>query len=215
MNTRITGSFIGIMVLATFAAGALLYPHLPLLATSHWDAAGNANGTLPRFWAAFLLPLIMLALWGVWALLPKIDPLAPGFKGFRYAYDFFWVLVTAFLAYVYALSLWANFEPAANISLLIIPAIALLFVTIGALLPLIKRNWFIGIRTPWTIASDLVWEKTHRVGSWLFMLAGVIAFASAYTSPGTAIWLTIAPIILASIATVIYSYVIYASTKRA
>src|SRR3989344_6087341 len=197
MNTRITGSFIGSMVLATFVAGALVYPHLPLIAASHWDAAGNVNGTMPRFWAAFLLPLISLGLWGVWVLLPRIDPIAPGFKSFRYAYDFFWIMLTAFLSYVYALTLWANFDPNTDIAHLITPAIALIFVTLGALLPLIKRNWFIGIRTPWTISSDLVWDKTHRIGSWLFMLAGLVTFGATYTSPTIALWLTIAPIILA------------------
>ena len=215
MNPRTTSFFIGTIVVAMFATGIIVYQELPLLAASHWDMAGRANGFLPRFWAAFLAPSIALALWGLWALLPKIDPIAPGFKGFRYAYDFIWVLLTAFLAYIYALTLLANLGVTIDMTRLVIPVVALLFIVLGALLPLVNRNWFVGIRTPWTISSDLVWEKTHLLGSWLFILAGVIVGISAFTSPAPNLWAILTPILLAVLVPVAYSYILFLRTNRA
>ncbi len=213
MNPRITGVFIGIMVVACFVAGAVVYPHLPLVAASHWNAAGEPNGTLPRFWAAFLMPFIMLGLSGLWALLPRLDPIAPDFKGFRHVYDFFWVLLTAFFAYAYALMLETNLVAPMNIVHAVIPPLALLFIALGALLPLVKRNWFFGIRTPWSLSSDDDWVRTHQFASPLFVAAGVIAFFATFASGMFALSLTVGPAILAALASVVYSYLIYRAQR--
>ncbi len=214
MNPRTTGTFIGIIVIATFITGYLVLPALPLTVASHWDAAGEVNGTMSRIWGTFLLPVMMLILWGVWALLPRIDPIAPGFKGFRYVYDFFWVVLTTFLAYVYALSLGANLGWEVNMAYAIVPALGALFLILGALLPHIKRNWFFGIRTPWTLSDDDVWNATHRVASRLFELAGIVAIIAAFAAPKAALWIMIVLIACAAIVSVGYSYVLLRRKRR-
>lgn len=201
------------MVAACFIAGAIAYPLLPSAALSHWNAAGQADGTMPAFLAAFLMPAIMLVLWGVWALLPRIDPIAPGFKGFRHVYDFFWILVSAFLAYVYALTLMENLVRGFDLIIALAPALAALFFMIGSLLPLMKRNWFVGIRTPWSLSSDAVWDRTHRVGGKLFELAGIIILFG-YLYPHHAVWLIVLPTITAALVSVTYSYFLFAREKK-
>ncbi|MEM2728714.1 MAG: SdpI family protein, partial [Candidatus Bathyarchaeia archaeon] len=84
----------------------------------------------------------------------------------------------------------------------------LLFFYIGILCENSRRNWFIGIRTPWTLSSDRVWEKTHRLGGKLFKAAGVIAMLGALIQEHAFI-LILAPIIFAAAYTIIYSYVEY------
>lgn len=209
MNTRFTGTCIGIMAIGMLVTGAIVYPHLPLTLASHWDVSGQVNGTMSRFWGTFLLPIMAIVLWGLWALLPRIDPIAKGFNGFRYVYDFFWVILTAFFAYVYALSLGANLGLVTNMSTAIIPAVGVLIFSLGALLPRVKRNWFFGIRTPWTLSSDAVWDKTHRFASPLFMIAG-LATLLALLDPTkvVALWLMFTLIALAAIISVVYSYVL-------
>jgi len=202
------------MVLATFVTGIIVYPHLPLVATSRWNILGYVSNTLPRFWAAFLLPSVLLVLSGVWALLPRIDPIAPGFRGFRYAYDFFWILLTAFYAYLYALTLGGNFGWRVDIVHALAPALAVLIIITGVLLPRIKRNWCIGIRTPWSLLSDEIWDKTHRLGSRLFVLAGVIIFAAAFTSRAVGGWLIITPVVLTATISVLYSYTLFSRNKN-
>lgn len=213
MNPRVSGILLGILVVATFATGIIVYPYLPAQVAGHWNAAGAVTNTLPRFWGAFTLPLIMLVLWGLWALLPRIDPISPGFKGFRYVYDFFWIIVTAFFAYAYALTLEKYFGWSGNIYPDIAPGLAVIYIVAGALMPRIKRNWFFGIRTPWTLSSDSVWDKTHRFGSRAFMLAGIVAFFGLL-APSAEVWIIIVPVVLAALISIVYSYVLFAREKE-
>ena len=163
VNPRVSGILLGILVVATFATGIIVYPYLPAQVAGHWNAAGAVTNTLPRFWGAFTLPLIMLVLWGLWALLPRIDPISPGFKGFRYVYDFFWIIVTAYFAYAYALTLEKYFGWSGNIYPDIAPGLAVIYIVAGALMPRIKRNWFFAIAPPGR--SQVIAYGTKRIDS--------------------------------------------------
>jgi uncharacterized membrane protein len=90
-----------------------------------------------------------------------------------------------------------------------LPAIGLLFIFIGFMLRQAKRNFFIGIRTPWTLSSDRVWNETHRLGSVLFMISGVLAFIGGFFGGTTAFWLMFAPLIGSTIFLLVYSYILY------
>jgi uncharacterized membrane protein len=209
MTPRFVGTLILVIIVACFVAGILVYPYLPAMMASHWSAHGEVNGMMGKFWGAFTIPIIMLVLMGLWALLPHIDPVAPGFKGFRYVYDFVFFLAVAFLAYAYALMLGVNAGLRFDMFTMLLPALAVLIFLFGALLPHLKRNWFIGIRTPWTISNNVVWDKTHRLGSILFEMAGVCILAAAFVPRAATLWLILVPIILAAVVSVVYSYLIY------
>ncbi len=214
MNPRVTGILIGLIVVASFITGAVAYHELPSVIATHWDAAGHVNGTAPRVVATFVLPILMLLFWLLWAVLPHVDPIAPGFKGFRHVYDFAWILIVAFMAYVYALILEADMGVHINMLQSIMPALAGLFVMLGALMPMTKRNWFIGVRTPWTLSSDEVWKKTHQVAAVLFILSGLCIFAGSYAPADTIVWYIVLPIALSVIGAVAYSYVLYRKEKH-
>lgn len=214
MKSSLVGTLIFIIVFACFATGIVVYPHLPAVLFSHWDAAGQANGTMSKFWGVFLLPIITLVFAGVWAFLPRLDPLAPNFKGFRYVYDFFFLIVVAFFAYVYALTLGANLGWQFNMTTMILPALAILIFILGALMPRLKRNWFIGIRTPWTISSDTVWDKTHKLGSTLFEVAALFILAGTFVPPRVSFWFIIIPILAAALISTVYSYILFRREKK-
>lgn len=214
MTPKFVGGLMFIIIVACFITGILVYPALPLQALSHWNAAGQADGSMSRIWAAFLLPAIMLVLFAVWAWLPRIDPINTGYKSFRYIYDFFWFLIMAFLAYVYALSLGANLGWQFNFAQALMPALAIVIFILGSLMPYIKRNWFFGIRTPWTLSSDRVWEKTHEFGGRLFQFAGLIIGASSFSSGRWSVWFIVWPLILAGLVSVIYSYAIFSKDRH-
>lgn len=213
MNPKNTGIMLGVIVAATFITGYLVSPHLGNLVVSHWNVDGVANGFMSRALGTYLMPVILLVLWGLWALLPAIDPIAKGFKGFRYVYDFFWVLLMAFLAYAYAITLGINLGWEFDMFGALFPALAVLIFVLGALLPYIKRNWFFGVRTPWTLSSDVVWNKTHQFTSALLMLAAACVLAGAFVPHRIGIVLAIVPLALAALAGVVYSYIIYARNK--
>lgn len=86
--------------------------------------------------------------------------------------------------------------------------IGILFFYIGILCENAKRNWFIGIRTPWTLSSERVWERTHKIGGKLFKIAGVIAFVGVFFQ-SYALFFILVPVISVAAYTIIYSYVEY------
>ncbi len=209
MRPKFAGLFILIIILSCFATGIIIYPNLPVIMISHWNAAGNANAFIGKFWGVFLIPALMLVLSGLWLILPIIDPLVPGYKDFKYSYDFLFFILISFFAYAYSLMLGANLGWQINMIKDITPAVAALFFTIGALLPKIKRNWFVGIRTPWTISSDMVWEKTNSLGSILFEISAIISLMGTFINGKAYIWLVIAPMLISALVCVIYSYIIF------
>ena len=90
-----------------------------------------------------------------------------------------------------------------------LPAMGLLFIVVGSMLRKAKRNFFIGIRTPWTLSSDTVWEKTHQLGSVLFMVSGALAVIGGLFGGTVAFWMLMVPLMGSTIFLLIYSYVLY------
>jgi len=201
------------IIVLSFLIGLFFYPYIPEVVASHWDAQGVVNGYMPKYWGVFLVPIISLGLVLLFLLIPKIDPLKANIEKFRKYFDWFIIIFLLFLLYVNMLTILWNLGARFNMVQLMIPAMGLLFFYMGLLLQKAKRNWFIGIRTPWTMSSDNVWDKTHKLGAKLFMLAGIIALLGILL-PRIAIWLVLVPIILVSMYTIVYSYFVYKREKK-
>jgi len=203
-----------VLTALAFFAGALLYTRMPELVASHWDASGAVNGYMSKFWGTFLLPIVMAGLTVLAHVLPKIDPRAANIENFRAQYDTFWAAIAGLLAYVYALSLAWNLGARFNFLLMIIPALAVLFFVIGNLLEHSKQNWFIGIRTPWTLSSEIVWNKTNKLAAKLFRIAAAVMILGAYLAPPKfQAPVIIVPIFAAALASMIYSYLEFRKLK--
>jgi uncharacterized membrane protein len=204
-----------VIVLAVIAVAVLvgiyLYPLAPQEMASHWNEQGQVNGYMPKFWGLFLMPIITLAMFLLFTFIPKIDPLKENIKKFRKYFDSFIVLIIAFMMYVHALTLFWNFGFRFDMGRMMIPALGIVFYYCGVLIEKSKRNWLIGIRTPWTLSSDLVWEKTHKLGGKLFKASGIIAVSGVFF-PKFAFLIFIVPVILSSLFSVIYSYLEYRKT---
>ncbi|MFH2231763.1 MAG: DUF1648 domain-containing protein [Patescibacteria group bacterium] len=201
-----------IFVVLTFAVSAYLYPQLPAQIASHWNVQGEVNGYISKPWGLFLLPIISLAILVLFLVIPLIDPLKKNIEKFRKYYDGFVLLIIIFLAYVHTLTIAWNLGARFDMTQMLVPAIGVLFFFIGVVLKHVKRNWFIGIRTPWTLSSDAVWDKTHDLGSHLFKISGLIALVGVLI-PSYAIWLLMVPVMFSAFYTVIYSYVEFRRLK--
>jgi uncharacterized membrane protein len=197
----------GIIILS-FAIGIYYYPQMPEKLASHWDAKGTVDGYMSKFWGLFLMPIISVGLLLLFILIPRIDPLNSNIQQFRKYYDGFVVLIIVFLFYLYLLTIFWNTGYTFNMITFLAPALAILFYYTGILIENAKRNWFIGIRTPWTLSSDNVWDKTHKIGGKLFKIAGVFAFVSIFFQT-FAIFIIVVPVMIVSIYTVVYSYYEY------
>lgn len=201
------------IILISFIIGIYFYPAMPERMTSHWGAEGEDNGYMPKFWGTFLMPFISIFLLIFFLLLPKIDPLKANIEKFRKYFDEFIILILIFLFYIYVITLAWNLGVKFNMSLMILPALGALFYYLGVLMKKTKRNWSVGIRTPWTLTSDKVWDKTHKIGGKLFKISGIIAIIGI-VSGKYAIFFAIAPIILAAIYTTAYSYFEYKKESK-
>jgi uncharacterized membrane protein len=216
MSTRATNLVVLLLIVASLLVGLLLWNRLPDPMASHWGVNDQVNGYMSKFWGVFLMPLVMLGMFALFSILPSIDPLKANIALFRETFNLFIVFIFLFLIYVYGLTLvWnmgiANF----TMSTALLPAMGLLFMFIGYMLRKAKRNFFIGIRTPWTLSSDYVWDKTHQVGSVLFFLCGLLTFFGGFLGGATAFLLIFIPLLGSTLFLVIYSYVLYRQETRA
>lgn len=203
---RIWREFAAFAVAAfAFAAGAYAYPGLPDSLASHWNEHGEVDGYMEKGVGTFMMPAIMLLLAVFFAVIPRIDPLGNNIEKFGAQYDRLVFVILLFMFLVYLQTLLWNLGVRVNPALVVPAGVGLLFVYLGSIMGKMKRNWFIGIRTPWTMSSDRVWEKTHALGSKLFMAAGAMVLASI-PFPGAAFPVMLAAAIVPAVATVAYSY---------
>jgi uncharacterized membrane protein len=210
MSTNTTSIIVLTLIAIAVIAGALLWNQLPEQMASHWNTNDQVDGYMPKFWGVFLMPLVTLGMLALFIVLPNMDPLKANINQFRGAFNLFIVFIVAFMLYIHGLTLaWSIGYQDFKMSAAMLPFLGILFIFIGYLLRQAKRNFFIGIRTPWTLSSDMVWDKTHQLGSILFMVSGALAFVGSFIGGMMAFWLLFVPLMGSTLFLVIYSYVLY------
>jgi uncharacterized membrane protein len=210
MNKSIAASIV--LAVLALAIGAYLYPQLPERMASHWNFQGEVNGYSGKTFGVFFLPLLTLVLIGFFMIIPKIDPLKQNIAEFRKYFDGLVLVFTAFMIYIYLLTLAWSLGYRFDMSQMLSPAFGILFYYMGILIGKSKRNWFIGIRTPWTLSSDKIWDSTHRIGGKLFKACGVVSLLGVFV-PSYGLLLVIGPVLAVSLYLVIYSYQEYRKQK--
>lgn len=208
MSTKISFIIVFALIAIGTAIGAYVYPSLPEQVASHWGADGQVNGSMGKFWGVFLLPVIMIFLAALLYWLPSIDPKKKNVASFRKTYNGVIVGIIAFLFYIYALTILWNTGFVFDMNIAIGIPIAALWYLLGLALPKTEQNWFMGIRTPWTLESKRVWKETHEFGGKLFRLSAMAALVGIFF-PNMLLWFVLVPIIFSSLATVVYSYISY------
>ncbi len=209
---RLTIAIAGVLVILSFLVGIYLYPQVPERLDSHWNAQGEADAQSGRLVGLFAMPVIVLVSFLILLFLPRIDPKRSNVEKFRAYYDKMVLVIVAFFMYIHLLSILWNMGWEFDFSVALIPAFFVLFLSIGILLEKAKPNWFIGIRTPWTLSSERVWNETHRVGARMFKICALVTLAG-FIFREIAIWFVIVPIVIAAVYLVIYSYLIYRKEK--
>lgn len=169
-------------LLALLAAGvftAVVYSDLPERMPTHWNFAGEADGWSSRFSGAVMLPLVGLAIWALLQVLPRIDPLRENFAKFRPSYDTAINAILLFLAAAHVFVLGVALGWPLNVKRALPIGIGVVCIVVGNVLPRARRNWMFGVRTPWTLSNERVWERTHRLAGYLFVLLGVALLVAA------------------------------------
>jgi len=180
---------------------------------SHWNLKGEADGYIQKFWGLFLTPLILVGIFLLYLFIPKIDPLKKNLEKFKIYFDGFIILIAAFLFYLYFLTIFWNLGLKLNIAKSLAPALSFLFYYSGIMLKKTKRNWFVGIRTPWTLSNDKVWDKTHRIGSKLFKATALIILLGIFFEKYLLFFVLI-PLLITVVIVVVYSYFEYKKEEK-
>lgn len=192
----------------SFIASISLYSQLPDQIASHWNQKNEVDSFMDKFWGTFLIPLLSAGMFILFLIIPRIDPLKNNLKKFMNYYERFILVMIGFFLYVQLLILSWNIGYKFDMGQMIIPAIGFLFIYIGFLVEKAKRNWFVGIRTPWTLSNVKVWERTHKLGGKLFKIIGIITLFGAFF-PDYLTWFILIPVLGVTIFLFAYSYFEY------
>lgn len=199
------------VLVLVLAATALVYPGLPDTIPIHWNAAGEANGYGPRI-TIFLMPLIMGLMLLLWPVLPAVSPDKFRVEGFSDTWWFSGLVLIALLAYVQAVQLAVLAHGGLDIGRALLGGIGIAFVLLGNVLGKVKRNFWLGVRTPWTLASDRVWYSTHRLAGKTMVTGGLVVLAAALI--GLPPLVSTAALLAGALVPVVYSLVYYKRLER-
>ena len=193
------------ILLFSFILASCFYSEMPDEIPIHWNANGEVDGYGPKELGLFVIPVILTGLYLLLMYIPKIDPLRKNISGFKEEYEWFVVVFLLFMLSVQLLTISWGMGYEINVQYVIFPGIAVLFFFVGELLGKTKRNWFIGIRTPWTLSSEKVWDKTNKLGAKLFKLYAILIIFALVLGINN-IWVIIVPMLLMVLWCFIYSY---------
>jgi uncharacterized membrane protein len=183
------------------------YPRLPAQVPSHWNVEGEVSGWSGR-WVVFLPPLMGLVLLVLMPLLRRIDPRREHYARFE---PTFWLVINVIVAFMFVphvLTIGTALGwPLPAGDRMMIGGVGLLFILLGNYMPRMKSNWWMGIRTPWTLSSESVWRSTHRLGGRTFVLGGVLMLASLALPAQARVGALIAAVVLSALVPAVWSYV--------
>jgi uncharacterized membrane protein len=193
-----------IIILLPMVAGLVLWNRLPEQVPFHWNAAGEVDGWASRPVAVFVPSAMMLALQWLCMLVTSADPKKQNHPE-KVMHLVLWLIpiITVFISalmYVSALGVSVRVETLMPILL------GLVFVAIGNYMPKCKQNYTIGIKIPWTLASEENWNRTHRLAGWVWVGGGFVMLLSGFLG---IFWLTLVPAIIMVAVPLIYSYILH------
>ena len=215
MNRRGPAIFSAIVVGVLVLVSVWAWIQLPADAQVpiHWGANGEIDGYASKTIGLFLLPLTTAGVAALFWVIPTIEPRRANFEKSGTAYTAIWISVVLLLAGIDLVAVAAAMGSELDTSLIVFVGTGALFIVIGNYLPKVRPNYMMGIRTPWTLTSDLAWDRTHRIGGRLFVLEGVafILLGVLRPPPGALIAVLIGGIAMLLVFVFAYSYRVWKS----
>jgi uncharacterized membrane protein len=198
-----------LLISGMFALAAAAWSGAPSRIPVHWGLAGNVDRYGGRFEGLLAIPLMTLGIYALMAFLPRLDPGRANYESFASVYATLRLLLVVVQAALYGfVHLWLR-GVHARIEVWVPLIVGALFVVIGNLLGKVRPNWFVGIRTPWTLSSRLSWNGTHRAGRWVFIAMGLMLMSCAVLRSAWAVYTMLGVGAAGLLGLVVYSYVLW------
>jgi uncharacterized membrane protein len=201
-------------VIVCVVASFYFFPRFPDRIAIHWNFHGQPDNWGDKSFGAFFFPFLIAAIYIMFLVLPYFDPKKERYQEFAKTYHLFKSLIVLFMALIYLATGLFNIGYPINIGVTTSLGVGALFIIIGNYLGKIKYNWFVGIRTPWTMSSENVWNKTHRVGGWLFVTLGIIMMIIPHLPESLAIPIFILGIVAVVAGSFGYSYWLFRQERK-
>ncbi|MGA2084907.1 MAG: SdpI family protein [Terracidiphilus sp.] len=200
-----------LLIAAALAATAVLYPHFPASVPLHWNYHFEPDRYGPK-WTLYLFgPGFMAAVMGLTWLFPWLSPKRFQMDAFWSTYHQVMLLFFGIMTYSYAVMLWADCGRAIDMGRAVLCGVCLFIILFGNLLGKVRRNFYIGVRTPWTLASERVWNDTHRFAARITVAAGLLGLALSIAGLYLA---ALFALLAGGLAPVVYSLVLYKQLER-
>jgi uncharacterized membrane protein len=204
-----------LLLLTPFCIAALLWDKLPERMPIHWNARGEVDGYAGRTFAALFVPMISIGMALLVGLLAFIDPKvrkadAEARANFQRVFKAIRLTLTGFMTAVGLAVICIGAGYPLDMSRVIAIGLALLFGVLGNLMGKLRPNYFVGIRTPWTLESREVWIKTHRLTGRLMVAVAVVLVAAGLVLPSAVmVWVAVSGPVLVLFVSVLYSFLAY------
>ena len=212
MNRHVADILSFLFIAVAVVLALILYPDLPEHVPIHWNAAGEIDGYMRKPWGVITMPLAAVFTFVLMKIIPAISPKVNHVDKFRGALSLLQVVMVGFMSGIAVLVLLAANGVEVAMNRAIFAGLGILFLVIGIILPRVGQNYFMGVRTPWTLASEEVWERTHRHAGRLFIISSVILFINVFVV--IRIGWTIGLIILLVLWLALYSYLVHRRIER-
>ncbi len=203
-----------LLIIASLGLSVYFYQHFPARVASHWNFRGEIDGYGSKGFMAFFFPVLLLAMYLLFLFIPHLDPKKENYAKFANVYHIFKGLILSVLFLIYLLTGLVNLGCQINVGIAVASLIGLMMVILGAYMGKIKSNWFVGIRTPWTLSSENNWDKTHRVGGRCFVIFGLLIIIAPFLPPVLAMVAFFGGAVLVTLGTIVYSYWLFRKENK-
>lgn len=203
-----------VLFVVAVAISVVAYPFLPETVPIHWNLRGEADGFAPKAVALALTPALILVFAGLLRILPAIDPKREEIRRFERSYHMAINLILTLLLVIHAMVVANGAGWSVDVSVVLPLLIGLLFLFLGNEMPRFRQNFFLGIRTPWTLSDEEVWRQTHRVGGRVFVVGGALMMAASFLPAPQRFAVFLAAAVASSLIPVVLSYVYYRRRTR-
>lgn len=212
MSTRRSLAIAFLIFIALTIYSFMAVRGLPDIVPTHWNAAGQIDGYGSKWGAAMIMPGCLLFNLLLMVVLPKISPKKFEIETFRGTFNYIMLIVMCMEAAMGVVILRATENQAFQMVSAIFGVMFLFFALLGNVLGKVRRNFFMGIKTPWTLASEQVWDQTHRQAARLWTIGGFVGFVLSFL--GLPFWILFTGLMVMTLLPVVQSYFIYRKMDR-
>lgn len=195
------------IALFTFVINLIMYPQMSDRVPTHWGVTGAPDqfGPKSQQLAMGVLPLILFL---VVSLIPRFDPKKENFKKHANAYSIINFITILFISCLNLSGLFSTLGYNVPFQKVVPVALGLLLIVFGNYMTQFRHNYFVGFRTPWTLASEYVWKKTHRFGGYVFVMVGIVPLSALFIGK-IGMYLFVAALAVGMVVTYVYSYLVF------